>query len=135
MTVGIVPNNGFGSPDGVWLQAVANGQNASYVSGIAAAGSSSQAAATQLLPGNTLVEVDMVGTNAGVALPPAIQGSEISIYNNTGSNACLVYPSIANNPITGVQDTINNGTSFSGGIGAHTCSFFFCAKSGVWAAK
>jgi hypothetical protein len=56
------------------------------------------------------------------------------LYNN-GANTLAVYPAIANNPVTAAQDTINNGTSLSGGLATHTPEVFSCAKNGVWAAK
>ena len=133
MTTGIAPHSGFQTVDGDWLNAIAGGQNASFVSGITAAGTT-QATSTPLLPGNTLIEVDTAAASTGVSLPPAIAGTELSIYNN-GANTLAVYPAIANNPITGIQDTINNGTSLSGGMATHTSAYFFCAKNGIWAAK
>lgn len=130
---GVAPQNGFGMQDGTWLNGLAAGENCTYQSGVAAAGST-QAGSTQLQPGYALVEVDTVASSTGVALPPAIQGTEISIYNN-GANTLTVYPSIANNGATGAQDTINNGSSLSGGIATHASALFFCAKNGAWAAK
>lgn len=130
---GVAPQNGFGMPDGAWLNGLAAGENCTYQSGVAAAGST-QADSTQLQPGFALIEVDTVASGTGVALPPAIQGTEISIYNN-GANTLTVYPSIVNNGATGAQDKINNGTSLSGGIATHASALFFCAKNGVWAAK
>lgn len=133
MTVGIPPGSGPQEVDGVWLNGLAAGLNATYQSGITAAGTT-QGTATQLAGGFTLMELDTVPGSSGVALPAAFAGTEISIYNNTATTAA-VYPLIANNPITGTQDTINNGTNFSGGISGHAGAFFFCAKNGVWAAK
>jgi hypothetical protein len=132
---GIAPNPGNGPtvPDATWLNGVANGQNASYIYGLTATGSN-QAGSLQLVPGNTLIEIDTVASSTGVALPPAVAGTEISIYNN-GANTLAVYPSIANNGLTGAQDTINNGTSFSGGVATHTQIYCFSAKNGVWACK
>lgn len=130
MTVGLVPGSGPQLIDGVWANGVAAGQNASYLYGVAAAGSN-QAGSTQLAPGYTLIEVD-TNSGAGVALPEAVQGTEISIYNNS-ANTLTVYPAIANNSLTGSQDTINNGTSTT--ATAHTSLYLFCAKNGNWAAK
>lgn len=125
------PPQGFVVVDAAWLNALAAGQNASYVSGLTAAGTN-QATALQLAPGNTLVEIDTVASGTGVALPPAVQGTELSLYNN-GANTLDVYPAIANNALTGSQDTINNGTSTT--VATHTSMYFFCAKNGIWAAK
>lgn len=133
--VGIPPNpaTGFGTVDGTWLNGLAGGSNYSYKSGITAAGTT-QATSTALPANIALLEVDTAAASTGVALPPCIQGTQISLYNN-GANTLTVYPAIANNPITAAQDTINNGTSLSGGMATHTAEIFFCAKNGVWAAK
>lgn len=132
MATGTPPGNGFQLVDGVWLQGLAGGSNATFQNGLTAAGSSSQAGALQLAAGITLFETDTVSSNTGVALPPAIAGTEISLYNN-GSSTLTVYPSIVNNPITSAQDTINNSTSTT--ANSHTSLYFFCAKNGVWASK
>lgn len=128
---GTPPNQygGFSTIDQTWLNGLAGGQNEAYQYGIAAAGSN-QAGATQLPAGKALLEVDS-GTG-GVALPSCLQGSEFSVYNNTGSGV-TAYPSVTNNPVTGSQDTINNTTSLS--MSAHTPYYFGCASNGVWSAK
>lgn len=131
--VGNPPVNGFQTPDGAWLQGVVNGQNYSYQYGISAAGTT-QATATQLPAGIYLMEVDTAASSTGVALPPCFQGVQSFLYNN-GAQTLTVYPAVANNPITAAQDTINNGTTLSGGIASHAAALFFCAKNGVWAAK
>ena len=128
------PSNGPGLVDGTWLNGLAGGQNQSYQSGLAAAGTT-QAGATQLPAGIALLEVDTVGASSGVALPPCFAGTEISVYNSTATTLTY-YPSVANNPLTAAQDTINGGsskavTSASGG----TVTVFSCAKNGAWAAK
>jgi hypothetical protein len=130
---GVVPQNGFGTVDGTFVNGLAAGQNQTYVYGLTATGST-QAGALQLAPANALVEVDTAASGTGVALPAAIQGTEVSIYNN-GANTLTVYPAIANNSATGSQDTINNGTSFSGGVATHVSVYCFSAKTGVWACK
>lgn len=132
---GIAPpsNGGYVQPDANWLNGLAGGQNETYQYGITAAGST-QATSTQLGAGVALFEVDTAAASTGVALPTAIQGTELSIYNN-GASTLTVYPAIANNPATAAQDTINNGTSFSGGVATHVAIFCFSAKTGVWACK
>ncbi len=120
-------------PDGTWLNGLAGGQNATFQSGIAAAGTT-QATATQLAAGIQLFEIDTAAASSGVALPACVGGTELSIYNN-GASTLTVYPLIINNPITAAQDTINSGTSFSGGIAQHVIVWFACAKNGVWGAK
>ena len=127
------PATGFGLVDGTWLNGLAGGVNSAYQYGFTAAGTT-QATALQLPAGIKLMEVDTAASSTGVALPPCLQGTEFGIYNN-GAQTLTIYPSIANNPVTAAQDTINNGTSLSGGLATHTPEVFFCAKNGVWAAK
>lgn len=129
MPIGIVPTTGFQPVDSDWLNGLAGGHNLAYQSGISAAGTSSQATATQLADRVSVIEVDTTASNSGVALPAALQGMRISIYNN-GAQTLTVYPSIANNPVTGAQDTINNiaTASLTSKVGAT----YACAKNGVW---
>ena len=127
---GTPPGTGPSLIDGGWLNGLAGGQNESYQSGIAAAGSG-QSSATQLPSGIALLEVD--SGSGGVALPTCFAGSELSVYNNTGGGI-TVYPTVPNNPATSAQDTINNSSSFSASSG-HTPYYFACAKNGVWSAK
>ena len=134
MTVGTPPGTGPQLVDGLWLQGLAGGQNNTYQAGIVAAGTT-QATAAPLPSGIELVEIDTVPASSGVRLPSAIAGTELSVFNSTGTTL-LFYPSILNNPVTGVQDTINGATSFSvTGVGGGTTSWFACAKNGVWSAK
>lgn len=133
------PATGFGTVDGTWLNGLAGGQNESYVSGIKAAGTT-QATCTTLAAGIAVIEIDTVPASSGVCLPPALQGTEFSVFNSTGTTI-VYYPSIANNQAVSpaAQDTINGGTSFSvtgvSGPPTGTVTFFMCAKNGVWAAK
>jgi hypothetical protein len=127
------PATGPGLVDGTWLNGLAGGQNATFVSGLTATGTT-QATALQLSAGIQLIEIDTVAASTGVALPACVAGTELSIYNN-GASTLTVYPQIANNALTAAQDTINNATSFSGGIATHVIVWFACAKNGVWAAK
>lgn len=128
-----VPSNGFGLVDGAWLTGLAGGTNYTFQSGITAAGTT-QATATQLGAGIYLYEVDTAASSTGVALPPCIAGTQNVMYNN-GAQTLTIYPSIANNPVTAAQDTINNGTSLSGGLASHASIAFSCAKNGVWGAS
>lgn len=128
-----LPGIGFSLQDGQWLFGLAGGQNYSYQYGVTAAGTT-QATATQLPAGFRLLEVDTAAASTGVALPPCLQGTAVSLYNN-GASTLAVYPAIANNPVTAAQDTINNGTSLSGNLASHAAELFFCAKNGVWGAK
>lgn len=131
--VGTPPVNGFGAVDGVWLNGLAGGLNNTYQSGITAAGTT-QATATQLPSAIGMVEVDTTAASTGVNIPPCLPGTELSVYNN-GASTLAVYPTVANNPITAAQDTINNATALSGGIASRALQYFSCAKAGVWASK
>jgi hypothetical protein len=130
---GNIPPNGFAAIDGTWLNGLAGGTNYTYQSGLVAAGTN-QATALQLPAGIYMLEVDTTSSSTGVALPPCIPGTQTILYNN-GANPLAVYPAVANNPITAAQDTINNGTSLSGNLAAHTPIAFACAKAGNWNAS
>lgn len=129
------PGQGFQTVDGVWLNGLANGQNYSYQSGITAAGTT-QATATQLSASIYLQEVDTAAASTGVNLPPCVPGTQIILYNN-GAQTLTVYPAVANNVLVSpaAQDTINNGTTLSGGLTTHTQIAFACMKAGVWSAS
>jgi nicotinamide mononucleotide (NMN) deamidase PncC len=131
------PGNSNSLIDGTWLLGLAGQQNELYQSGITAAGTT-QATATSLPAGIGLIEIDTVPASSGVRLPSCIAGTEIQSFNTT-STTLLYYPNLANNPITGAQDTINGGTSFSvtgvSGPPTGTVTAFMCAKNGVWGAK
>lgn len=131
--IGTPPGTGPELADGAWLNGLAAGHNRTYQYGLAAAGTT-QATSTQLPTRTQLLQIDTTGANSGVALPPALKGVMLSLYNN-GASTLTVYPSIANNPVTAAQDTINNGTSFSGGVATHVALNCFAAKDGVWACK
>jgi hypothetical protein len=129
---GTPPGTGPGLVDGAWLNGVAGGQNATFVSGITCTGTT-QANAFQLTPGFTLIEIDAAAGGTGCNLPTAIPGVEISIFNNTANNALNIYPTVPNNPATGAQDTINNTTSVQ--ITSRAAKYFWSAKTGNWAAE
>lgn len=128
------PGNSNSLVDGTWLLGLAGQINELYQSGITAAGTT-QATATPIPAATGLIEIDTVPASSGVRLPSAIAGTEIQIFNST-STALVFYPNLANNPITGVQDTINGGTSVSDtGHSGGFITAFMCAKNGVWGAK
>lgn len=130
---GTVPLPGFQTIDGNWLIGLAGGVNYSYEYAITAAGTT-QATATQLPSQIRLIEVDTASASTGVNLPPALPGTAVSLYNN-GAQTLAVYPTVLNNPVTAAQDTINNGTSWSGGVATHVSLLCFAAKAGVWACQ
>ena len=132
-TTGEPPQQGYELPQGRWLLGVAGGVNFSYQYGITATGTT-QATSTQLPAGQFLLEVDTstVSTGLGVALPPCMQGTALSLNNNT-ANTITVYPSIANNPKTAAQDVIDVGSqATSTTITTYASKIFACAKNGVW---
>jgi|SRR5579864_7442709 len=128
---GTPPGNGPQLVDGLWLQGLANGVNNSYQSGLTGAGTT-QATATALPAAIYMLEADTVAASTGFNLPTALAGAELSFYNN-GANTATLYPAVANNPITAIQDTINNTTSVS--VASHVAEFCFAAKNGIWACK
>lgn len=130
-SVGQVPVPGFQTVDGSWLLGVAGGSNYTYQSGITAAGTT-QATAPSLPANVSLIEIDTVPGSSGVALPPCLAGTQMTIYNATATTV-LLYPAIANNPVTAAQDTINNATSLS--LSGHTATSPACAKNGIWGAS
>lgn len=130
MALGVSPPDGFALPDGVWLKGVTQGHNSVAQNGLTAAGTT-QATATAIPPRTRMVEFDTVAASTGAYLPPALVGVEILIYNN-GAQTLTLYPAIANGA-SGVQDTINNTTSFT--VASHVSAILFCVKAGVWAAK
>jgi len=120
----------FSTIDQSWLSALAGGQNQAFVSGVAAAGTT-QATATALTGGIALVEIDS-GTG-GFNLPACLAGTGLWVYNKSGATL-TAYPAVANNPVTGSQDTINGSTS-KGSFTDATATFYGCAKNGAWFAK
>jgi hypothetical protein len=132
--IGTPPGTGPQLVDGIWLAAVAATQNETFTSGISAAGTT-QATSTPIPSAFALVEIDTVPGSSGVSLPFAFTGVEIQLINST-STTVIVYPSIANNPITGIQDTVNGATSVSvTGVSGGTVSALVCAKNGKWFLK
>ncbi len=131
--VGTPPIAGPALQDGVWLNGLAGGQNYFYQSNVVALGTN-QATSTQLSNGIRLFEIATSSASTGVALPPCVAGTAVSIYNNSGQTM-VIYPAIANNALTAAQDTINSGTTFSGNLANHVAFFAFCPKNGDWAAK
>lgn len=131
MTVGTPPQDGSDHQliEGKWARGVAAGQNWSSIYSWSASGSN-QATASQIQPGYRFVEVDTVSPGSGVALPAALEGTDVTIINGNGTNLLAVYPSIINNPRTGAQDTIAGMASAS--IATNRYVTFICAKNGVW---
>ena len=134
MTIGNIPVGEEQLIDGTFVNGITQGHNLVFKNGIAAAGTT-QAGATQLPDRVAVMMIDTAGASTdGVALPPALAGSGhfLFLYNNTSQN-CVVYPTVANNAVTGIQDTINSSTSFA--LNAHVAGIFFCGENGIWAAK
>lgn len=127
--IGFSPQPGFNLIDGDWLNGLAGGHNMIFQNGISAAGTN-HATSTQLADRIAFLEIDTSSASQGASLPPALAGVQIFVANNT-SNNITIFPSIANNPSTGSQDTFNAAaTSFT--LNANTGQGFTCAKTGVW---
>lgn len=134
MTVGTPPGNGPQLIDGTFINAMCSTLNETTASGIVAAGTT-QATATLIPAAIALVEVDTVPGSSGISLPFAFLGTEIQVINST-STTMVVYPNVANNPITAAQDTINGASSVSvTGVSGGTVSALVCAKNGKWFLK
>lgn len=129
MAIGFIPQPSFNLIDGDWLNGLAGGHNMISQSGVSAAGTT-HATATQLADRIAFLEIDTSSASQGVALPSALAGVQIFVGNNTSNNV-TVFPSIANNPVTGTQDTFNAAqTSFT--LNANTGQGFTCVKNGIW---
>jgi hypothetical protein len=134
--VGNRPSKGYAAIDGTWVVGLAEGQNYTYQYNITATGSTAQVGAAQIPAGKYMVEVDTTPSGGSVTIPTCVPGTQFILYNN-GAQTLNVYPSLANNPATGVQDTINNQTSLGNGTGlaTHTQTAFACIKAGVWSSS
>lgn len=129
---GTPPGTGPQLVDGQWLNGLAGGTNLAYQSGIIAAGTT-HATSTQLPANIALIEVDTAtASTTGVSLPPCIAGTQLTLVNNSGQTL-TVFPSIANNPLTAAQDTVNGATSIT--LANNTSTSPACAKNGVWGAS
>ena len=126
------PAAGFNLIDAAWLNGLAGGQNNLYIYGLTAAGTN-QATAAAFPSGYYLTEADTVASGTGFALPNCTApGVDLLFYNN-GANTVTFYPNATNNPVTGIQDTINNTTSVT--VTSHNSNSLSCAKAGVWFGK
>lgn len=130
LATGPLQNGSYATIDQGWLYDLSGGRNRTYQSGVAAAGSG-QSTATQLSGAVALVMIES-GTG-GFNLPTCKAGTTLWVYNKSGATL-TAYPTVANNPVTGAQDTINGATSKSSLTDA-TPYFFGCAKDGAWFAK
>jgi hypothetical protein len=116
---------------GRFVNGLSWGDNIVFKNGIGATGNS-QATAFQMPTQVAIYQIDAstASTAIGVNMPPAIQGNNLFVINNT-ANAVTVYPPVANNAATGAQDTFNNNAaSFS--LPANSGVGFTCGKNGRW---
>ena len=113
--------------DGLWLNAVVNGQNRSFINGITAHAGGTKAAALQLPAAVSFIEVDTVATNNdSVLAPQALSGTEFKVFN-AGANTLAIFgrgTDTINLSATTVAYTLTTGQTAS----------FFCSKNGSWAA-
>jgi hypothetical protein len=128
MPIGNLPTTGFQPVDNDWLNGLAGGHNQLFQNGLTAVGTN-QATSLQLVDRIAMFSIDTAAASTGVALPAALAGVTIFVANNAANNI-TVFPSIANNPVTAAQDTINNGASAT--VNSHTGTAFTCAKNGTW---
>jgi hypothetical protein len=130
MAAGPLQSGSYATIDQGWLYDLSGGRNRTYQSGVAAAGSG-QSTATQLSGGVALIMIES-GTG-GFNLPTCKAGTGLWVYNKSGATL-TAYPTVANNPVTGAQDTINGGLSVGSFLTA-TATFYGCPKDGAWFAK
>lgn len=136
-TVGTPPpiGSGPGLQDGVWLNALSNGQNRSTVSGLVAHAGGTQAAALQIPAAIAMVGFGTVATtNDSAKLPFALAGTMIMV-RNAGAQTLAVYANNATNQATATTDKINgaaNSSSYT--LATNTVAIFWCDRDGFWSA-
>lgn len=142
MSQGRAPQNGqgIGMPDFNWLLGLAGGDNHLVANATAFAGGG-QASATQIGGINAqgyqpmlvcLTTVESGGDSC--ALPQAVAGKVLCVYNSTATSANL-YASPSTNRATDTTDTINGGANGDAyALASHKAALFFCPKDGIWAA-
>lgn len=96
----------------------------SSLDNVAAAGTT-QVTATPITGTPTAINVTTVAAGTGIALFPSWTGAEITINNNQGTNALLVYPNGA--------ETVNGNPSVS--IPINSILIFYCFTAGKWFTK
>ena len=129
MTLGVPPAVGSNSQlvDGSWFYGLSGGTNMVVDTGITAYASGGATSATQLPALNAFYSIDTVGAgNASIALPHALAGTWIVVFNNTGTNSMNVYP------FQNGTDTIKNVTTAYALI-HNKAALFFSATDGQWA--
>ena len=139
--VGRAPHQGGGYAlqDSSWLNALAGGDNY-YTQTVTAIAGGGQANATPMGVPNAqgieaaLVMIGTVVTAAdSVALPQAVKGRMIAVFNSS-ANSANVFASAVVNKVTGALDTLNaltNPTAYAMAGGSR--SLFFCPADGKWA--
>jgi hypothetical protein len=126
--------------DGIWLLALAGGQNRVYESGLTAHAGGTQAAGFQIPSGFELIEFDTVANAADSAiLPFATTPGTIIVVINSTATSMNVYANPGTNPVTGVADKLNGSTSAAVAVAAGNTTTpaavrFYCVKAGVWQA-
>lgn len=130
-----LPQSGFNTQDGTWLNGLANGQNSTFVSGLTATAGGTQAAALALPGTATLIEVDTVATTGDSVMLPQCVAPRVLDIINAGAGTLYVYGNSATNRATAATDTIN-GTAGSTAYQMATTivARFICAKNGAWKA-
>ena len=137
--VGVVPTAGGGPAllDQTYVLGIAQGRNFTYQNGITAKASGTQAAATQIVVGAFLYEVDTCANDAdSVKLFPALPGHSFVVANATG-HTLDIYASDGYNGATGssAADKINNSSNVTAyQLTTYQTALFMCGKAGVWQA-
>lgn len=122
--------------EGKWAWGLSAGTNMQYQNGITAKASGSATVYTQLPALCAFFSIDTCATNGdAVALPAAVPGTWLTIYNNTATTSLSVYAFQGMNNGSLNNDTINNSSNSTAySIATHVAVVFFCAKVGQWGA-
>lgn len=111
--------------DGLWLRALANGQNRSFQTGFTAKAGGTKAAAIQLPAAVAMLDLSTVATNGDSALMPQAASGTVVLVTNSGAADASLYGR--------GTDTINgaataNAYTLASGVSA----LFFCITGGAW---
>lgn len=125
--IGNAPNNGFGMPDGLWLNGLANGTNRSFANGIVAHAGGGKDDAFQIPASKSMVSIDTVATAGdSLLLPQAVAGTWLMV-RNAGVESANLYGKDTNQ-INGAA------TANAYALASNVSALFFCAVDGQWSA-
>lgn len=113
--------------DGVWLRALANGQNRSYQTGIVAHAGGTKADAFQLPAGVAMLQLGTVATNGDSVLMPQAAAGTVVLVTNGGAADASIYGR--------GTDTINGAaTANAYTLASGVTALFACLVNGAWVA-